>query len=187
MSTRARKALAAGSGLSVVALTATYLTVPWEAVKPVAYWDALGKVWTVCVGDTKGVKKGDKYTYDQCMNILYVRMENDYHKPLQKCIKGFDGAPRSVQAAMLDLSWNIGAGGTCNSSAADWMRKGISQQAKGDTDAAKSSYGQTCEKITLWNRAGGQVVRGLDLRRKDGDASRIGEREFCRTGLETLK
>ncbi len=42
---------------------------------------------------------------------------------------------------------------------------------------------QTCEKPTLYNRAGCQVVRGLDLRQKEGDGSRMGEREFCRTGL----
>lgn len=117
------------------------------------------------------------------MDMLYARMEKDYHRPLQKCIKGFDDAPLSVGASMLDLSWNIGVGGVCNSSAAAFMREGISWQQKGNGDKAKASFAQACEKLTLYNRAGGQVVRGLDLRRKDGDGSRMGEREFCRTGL----
>lgn len=180
-SKRAKAALA--SGLGVVAMTATYLTVPWEGVRTTAYWDSLGKVWTVCAGDTKDVQKGDTHTKQQCMDTLYNRMEKDYHQPLQKCIRGFDDAPLSVGASMLDLSWNIGVGGVCNSSAATFMRQGISLQTSGNADAAKSSYAQTCEKITLYNRAGGQVVRGLDLRRKEGDPSRMGEREFCRTGL----
>lgn len=184
MSKRARIAL--GSGLGVVAMTATYLTVPWEDVRTTAYWDSLGKVWTVCAGETKDVEKGDKYTKQQCMDMLYARMEKDYHQPLQKCIKGFDDAPLSVGASMLDLSWNIGVGGVCNSTAASFMRQGISAQKSGNKSAAQSAYGQTCEKITLYNRAGGQVVRGLDLRRKEGDASRMGEREFCQTGLETF-
>jgi lysozyme len=180
-SKRAKTALA--SGLGLVAMTATYLTVPWEGVRTTAYWDSLGKVWTVCAGETKDVEKGDTYTKQQCMDMLYARMEKDYHRPLQKCIKGFDDAPLSVGASMLDLSWNIGVGGVCNSSAAAFMREGISWQQKGNGDKAKASFAQACEKLTLYNRAGGQVVRGLDLRRKDGDGSRMGEREFCRTGL----
>lgn len=164
---RGKAALA--SGLGLVAMTATYLTVPWEGVKTTAYWDSLGKVWTVCVGETKGVEKGDTYTKKQCIDMLYSRMEKDYHQPLVKCIKGFDGMPKSVQASLLDLSWNIGVAGVCNSSAAKYARAG--------------DYAQVCQAITLYNRAGGQVVRGLDLRRKEGDAARMGEREFCLAGL----
>ena len=54
-SKRARAALA--SGLGVVALTVTYLTVPWEDIKTHAYWDNLGKVWTVCAGETKAFRR----------------------------------------------------------------------------------------------------------------------------------
>lgn len=166
-SKRAKAALASGVGL--VAMTATYLTVPWEGVKTTAYWDSLGKIWTVCAGDTKDVERGDTYTKAQCMDMLYARMETDYHQPLTKCIKGFDKMPLSVQGTFLDLSWNIGVGGVCNSSAARYARN--------------QQWAQACEAVTLYNRAGGQVVRGLDLRRKEGDASRMGEREFCKAGI----
>lgn len=60
MSKRAKTALA--SGLSLIALTATYLTAPWEGTENTAYWDRIGKVWTVCTGETKGVRKGDSYS-----------------------------------------------------------------------------------------------------------------------------
>lgn len=41
-SKRAKTALA--SGLGLVAMTVTYLTVQWEGVRTTAYWDSLGKV-----------------------------------------------------------------------------------------------------------------------------------------------
>lgn len=168
MSNRAKTALAAGLG--VVALTATYLTVPWEGMENHAYWDRLGKVWTVCAGETSGVKKGDSYTNAECMDMLYERMERDFHQPLRACIDGFDAAPLSVQASFLDLAWNIGTGAVCRSTAAK--------------RAEHKDWSGACEAMTWFNRAGGQVVRGLDLRRKDGDASRIGERELCLEGIE---
>lgn len=168
MSKRAKAALA--SGLGVVALTATYLTVPWESVENRAYWDSIGKVWTVCAGETKGVKPGDVYTDKQCSDMLMRRLEADYRRPLQKCIRGFDGAPLSVQAAFLDLSYNVGVGAVCGSTAA---RRAMAKDWPG-----------ACEAMTWFNKAGGRVIRGLDLRRKDGDAQRIGERELCLEGLK---
>lgn len=167
MSKRAKTALA--SGLGLVALTATYLTVPWEGVENRAYWDSLGKVWTVCVGETKNVKKGDSYTDKQCMDMLYERMERDYHRPLQKCIKGFDAMPLSVQASFLDLSWNVGVGAVCKSTAAKYARS--------------KNWRGACNAMTWFNKAGGRVIRGLDLRRKNGDAHRIGDAELCLAGI----
>ncbi len=167
-SNRAQAALA--SGLGIVALTAAYLTVPWEGVENTAYWDSLGKVWTVCAGETKGVKPGDRYTDKQCIDMLHRRMERDYRQPLQRCIRGFDAAPLSVQASFLDLSWNVGVSAVCQSTAA---RRAMAKDWPG-----------ACEAMTWFNRAGGRVARGLDLRRKEGDARRIGERELCLEGLK---
>jgi len=167
-SKRAKGALA--SGLGLVALTATYLTVPWEGVENKAYWDSLGKVWTVCAGETKGVKKGDYYSDAKCLQMLQTRLENDFHKPLQKCIGTFDTAPISVQASMLDLSYNIGTGAACSSSAAKRMRE--------------KNWPAACNAMTLFNRAGGKVVEGLKKRREYGDAQRIGELELCLAGLK---
>ncbi|MDH7787632.1 lysozyme [Ochrobactrum sp. 19YEA23] len=167
-SKRAKGALA--SGLGLVALTATYLTVPWEGVENKAYWDSLGKVWTVCAGETKGVKKGDYYSDAKCLQMLQTRLENDFHKPLQKCIATFDAAPISIQASMLDLSYNIGTGAACSSSAAKRMRE--------------KNWPAACNAMTLFNRAGGRVVEGLKKRREYGDAQRIGELELCLAGLK---
>lgn len=167
-SKRAKAALA--SGLGLVALTATYLTEPWEDTKNLAYYDRLGKVWTVCTGETKGVQAGDRYTDAECKQMLYTRLERDYHRPLQKCIADFDAKPISWQASMLDLSYNLGVGATCGSTAASLGRAG--------------RFADSCQAITRFNRAGGRVVEGLRKRRENGDAQRIGELELCLAGLK---
>lgn len=166
-SKRAKAALA--SSLGLVALTATFLTAPWEGMENHAYYDKLGKVWTVCLGETKGVKKGDYYTDQQCRKKLITRLENDFRQPLRKCIRTFDQAPISVQASMLDLSYNIGTGAACKSTAARRMND--------------RQWRAACNAMTAFNRAGGKVVEGLKKRRELGDAHRIGELELCLAGL----
>lgn len=164
-SRRARAALVAGAAMSLVAFTATYLTHPWEGQENRAYWDAMGRVWTICNGETKDVTPGMVMTDQQCSADLYRRLEADYHRPLQACIGNFDQAPKGVQAAFLDLSWNIGVGATCHSTAAGLYRTG--------------DYRAACNAIVVWDRAGGHVVTGLKHRRSYGDAQRIGEQELC--------
>ncbi len=168
MSKRAKAALA--SGLGLVALTATYLTAPWEGTENRAYWDRLGKVWTVCTGETKGVRKGDYYTDEQCRDMLYRTLEKDYRQPLQKCIAGYDHLPLSLQAAMLDAAYNVGTGAICRSTAA---RRAKAKQ-----------YAGACKALTRFNKAGGKTIRGLVLRRENGDRNRIGEYELCMTRLK---
>jgi lysozyme len=168
---RAKGALAAAAvaGLSLVAFTATNLTMPWEAKRNVAYYDSLGRTWTVCYGETKGVKKGDAYTDRQCMDMLTRRLDADYLTPLRRCVPGFDLAPFSVRAAMLDLSYNVGVQTVCISTAAK--------------ELAAQHWLSACDAMTWFNRAGGRVIPGLDLRRKNGDRTRIGEHELCTAGI----
>lgn len=168
MSKRAKAALA--SGLGLIALSATFLVAPWEGTKNLAYWDSLGQVWTVCTGETKGVKKNDRYTDAECAEMLYTTLEKDYHRPLQKCIPGFDAGPLSWQASFLSLTYNIGAGAACKSTAARRAKAG--------------DFKGSCQAMTWFNKAGGKTVRGLVLRREMGDANRIGELELCLAGLD---
>lgn len=172
MSGRAKAAIAAAvtAGMSLVTFTATTLTMPWESKENVAYWDALGGVWTVCYGETLNVKQGDRYTDRQCLDMLLRRMERDYERPLRACLQGYDGIPFSVKASFLDLAYNVGAPAVCRSTAAK--------------RAAVKNWAGACAAMTWFNRAGGRVVRGLVLRREDGDATRIGDRELCLAGLK---
>ncbi|POF29589.1 lysozyme [Roseibium marinum] len=167
-SKRAKAALA--SGLGLVALTATFLTAPWEGTENRAYWDRLGRVWTVCTGETKGVRKGDTYTDEECRDMLYRTLEKDYRQPLRNCVKGYDGLPLSLQAAMLDAAYNVGTGAICRSTAA---RRAMAMNLAG-----------ACKALTWFNKAGGRTIRGLVLRREYGDKTRIGEYELCMAGLK---
>ncbi|MBS7703340.1 lysozyme [Chelatococcus asaccharovorans] len=170
MSARARKALAAGAVLGLLAMTATYLTEPWEGTVNKAYWDRLGQVWTICTGETLNVKPGMVKTDAECKAMLLSRLENDFHKPLTRCIPGFDKAPLGWQGAMLDEAYNIGVGAACSSTAAKRARAG--------------DFHGSCHAMTWFNRAGGKVIAGLKNRREYGDATRLGELELC---LESLK
>lgn len=168
MSKRAKAILATGMG--AIALVVTYLAAPWEGKENLAYYDRLGKVWTVCYGETKGVRKGDRYSDEQCLQMLHTRLENDYHKPLQRCVSGFDDLPVSLQASMLDVAYNVGVGTACKSTAARRAKAG--------------DYRGACEALTWFNRAGGRVIEGLKRRREYGDKHRVGELELCLEGLK---
>lgn len=149
---------------------AVELTPDWEAIKTDAYWDALGGVWTVCIGETKGVKKGDHYTVAQCKEKFVKRITADYWQPILRCAPRLKDAPVGVQWAMLDGSYNYGVGGWCSWSASAAIRRG-------DWLAA-------CINQTKVNKAGGRVIPGLVKRREMGDATRIGEGEACVTAVD---
>ncbi len=144
---------------------------PWEETQLRAYLDKLPKppVWTICAGDTKNVRAGMVETREGCDKRLRTRLINDYYKPLTRCIPGFDARPVSWGAMMISLSWNVGVGAACKSTAARLGKEG--------------RYRESCDAATAFNKAGGKVIRGLVLRREMGDASRIGEGELCVTGL----
>ena len=167
MSKRAAKALAGAAG--AVALAITALIQPWEGRELRAYKDIVG-VWTICDGETKGVKPGMVKTNAECDAMLLRRVENDFYRPLTKCIVNYTSLPLSLQASLLSASYNVGVGAICKSTAARLARA--------------KQYRASCEAVTKFNRAGGKVVRGLKLRREYGDASRIGELELCLEGLK---
>lgn len=167
MSKRARNAIIGATG--AVALAVTALIQPWEGKENRAYRDIVG-VWTICYGETQGVKPGMVRTDAECEAMVLERVERDYYRPLTKCIKGYTTAPVSLQASLLSAAYNVGVRAICASTAAKL--------------AAARRFEEACHAITRFNRAGGKVVRGLKLRREYGDASRIGELELCLEGLK---
>lgn len=165
-SRRAKQALAGAAG--AVALSITALIKPWEDTRTRSYLDMVG-VWTVCTGETKGIGPNMTFTPAQCETMLRERVVNDFYKPLTKCIPGFDLKPTGWQAAMISLSYNVGVGAACKSTAAALARG--------------NKIADSCLAMARFNRAGGKVVRGLVNRRTNGDAQRIGEYELCTADL----
>jgi len=153
-----------------VALAARHLVSPWEGRELRAYPDPAtgGAPWTICDGDTKGVKPGMVETPGGCDQRLVRRMA-EFRAQLVRCIPDFDKKPLSWRAMMNSLSYNIGTGAACRSTAA---RLGIAGR-----------FVESCNAATAFNKAAGRVFVGLVNRREMGDARRIGEGELCVSGL----
>lgn len=153
-----------------VALAVTVLVKPWEGRSLTAYLDTIAQppVWTICDGDTNGVRPGMVETPAGCDRRLATRIVRDYRSKLVACIPNWSAAPVSWRAMMDSLAWNIGAGAACRSTAARLGRAG--------------RWLESCTAATAFNRAGGRMVVGLARRRGMGDATRIGEGELCVSG-----
>ncbi|MBB3411187.1 GH24 family phage-related lysozyme (muramidase) [Rhizobium sp. BK316] len=160
------------------ALAIKYLTGPWEGRRLVAYLDTLPNPdrWTICDGDTTDVKPGQVETNEGCDKRVAVKMERDYRPKLVACVPDWDNHPLGWRGAMLDLSWNIGPGATCNSTAIQVVKTAVKLKKTPD-------YKASCGYATLYIKSGGRTYDGLVKRRGMGDASRIGDGEMCMSGL----
>lgn len=137
----AAKALALSASALVAIAT-------WEGYSENAYTDIVG-VWTVGFGTTHGVKQGHKTDPVAALN----RKLSDVQK-FEGAIKQCVNVPlhQYEYDAYLSLAYNIGPTAFCNSTL---VRRLNAQDYEG-----------ACKEILRWNRAGGQVVKGLDNRRK---------------------
>jgi lysozyme len=147
-----RAATTTGTGVAgVLAATAAFVS-PWEGMVPVAYLDRIASppVWTVCYGETRGVRQGDSYTPEQCAQMLAAALA-EYRAALVACIPALPAQPEGVQVALISWSYNVGTGAACRSTLARHANAG-------DWRAA-------CDQLPRWNRAGGVEVQGLTNRR----------------------
>ena len=130
------------------------LIAKWEGLRTTAYRDIVG-VWTVCYGETKGVRPGDTYTEAECRAML-AREVADYRAGLHRYFTDQTKQSRLTperDAAYTSLAYNVGIGGAGKSTATRRLNAG---DIRGG-----------CHAIGWWNRAGGRVVRGLVNRRAD--------------------
>jgi lysozyme len=142
-------------GAAVVALIGV-----WEGVRTTAYRDIVG-IPTVCFGETRGVKMGDKYTYEECKEMLGDAVI-EFEQAIRQCLKQPDKVPDKVYASSLSLAYNIGQKAFCRSTVARKINEG--------------EYKEACDAFLMWNKAGGKVSKGLTNRRND-------ERRICLDGL----
>jgi lysozyme len=154
-----RKTRLAGAVLALaVATVGTF-----EGVRLVAYPDRLAYgIPTVCFGETRGVKLGDKHTLDECRAMLGDALV-EFEQGIRSCLKNPDAIPDETYVAALSLSYNIGQAAFCGST----VRKRL--------DAGQIAA--ACDAFLAWNRAGGKVVQGLVNRRKE-------ERALCLKGIQ---
>jgi lysozyme len=140
-----------GFALSIVAA--------WEGLYTHAYRDPVNVV-TICYGVTNAdrpVKMGDKYTAEECKGMLREMLPK-YDAMAKKCIPALDSFPPHRHAAIVSFTYNVGQGNLCKSSVARHLNAGNVKAG--------------CDALLMWNKAGGQVLKGLDNRRRQ-------EREWC--------
>lgn len=108
-------------------------------------------IWTIGWGETLGVKEGDVWTQERADRVLRERLGFFLLKVLAKCPVLHLEPPERMVAAT-SLAYNIGLG------------------AFGASSVARHSNAEQWElaakAFLLWNKAGGRVLRGLDLRRQ---------------------
>ncbi len=143
---------------AAAALIVTPFVSGWESggtPRLVAYQDIV-KVWTICGGETLGVKPGMVETVTGCElreEAALIR----HAEPVLACTPILRTQPNQLSAA-ISLAYNIGTGGYCSSTVARRFNA--------------SNWRGACDAFLMWNKAGGQVVRGLDRRRR-------AERDLC--------
>lgn len=148
----------AGGGVLTLA---AFLLQPFEGREFNAYWDAPGQVWTICDGATTGVKKGD-FADDLDCDRMTARDTATANAALNRCAPDVE-MPAYRRAAFIDFIYNVGPGrkgfkdGFCVLKSGNWstMRRKL---VNGDQVGA-------CNQLPFWNKAGGQVLRGLTERR----------------------
>ncbi|NPD15788.1 lysozyme [Xinfangfangia sp. D13-10-4-6] len=160
----ARPKSSAATGTAAVRIAAAAFVGPWEGERLEAYLDRIASppVWTVCYGETKGVKQGDTYTAQQCLDMLSASLAG-YHAQLAKCIPTLPLQPQGVQVALTSWTYNVGAGAACSSTLAKRANAG--------------DWRGACDQLPRWDKAGGKVIRGLTNRR-------AAEQKLC---LQSLK
>jgi lysozyme len=119
----------------------------FEGVRYEAYDDGVG-VWTIGVGHTKGVMKGDKIDDRQVDQFLREDLESAEYA-VNSLVKV--ELRQSQFDALVSLVFNIGSGAFASSTLLKLLNKGRPEMA--------------ADQFPRWNMAGGKVMRGLVTRR----------------------
>lgn len=134
------------------------LIAKWEGFMDQAYQDIVGR-WTIGYGETLGVKPGDKTTEEKARQHLRKRASYFWDE-----IKDSIEVPltQSMCDALTSFSYNVGQYAFRDSTLLKRLNEG--------------EYSEAADELLRWNKAGGNVVRGLSNRRKE-------EREVFLSGI----
>ncbi len=161
-----RKKVIGGTVATAAALaTATAYVKPWEGLWLTAKVDTIGtgRPVTACYGETENVRLGQKFTKQECDDLLTVKLAR-YDAEIGRCIHV--ELPDYTRAALVSFAYNVGSAGACRSGV---IRKMNEWDIRGG-----------CDALMQWTRAQGRVVQGLVNRRSK-------ERKLCLAGLEQAK
>ena len=120
----------------------------FEGCRTVAYQDAVG-VWTIGYGHTIDVKEGMTITQHQCDVMLEVDIET-YENYVKKQVNV--SLTQNQFDALVSWVYNLGPTNLRNSTMLKVLNAG--------------KYDEVPYQMKRWNRAGGQVLKGLVIRRE---------------------
>ena len=123
----------------------------FEGCKLEAYQDSVG-VWTIGYGHTKGVYKGMTISQDDAEEMLEEEME-EYEGYIEEYVE----VPLSQNEfdALVCWVYNLGPTNLRNSTLLMVLNQ--------------SKFDEVPEQIKRWNKAGGEVLKGL-VRRREAEA-----------------
>lgn len=130
----------------------------FEGLRQAAYNDPVG-IPTICFGETKGVKIGQRATVEECKAMLAESLEIA-NQGVTLCIHA--PMPDTRRAAVVSFTYNVGAGALCKSSVARRLNAG---------DVVGG-----CDALLLYTKARGIELPGLVRRRGE-------ERKLCLQGV----
>ena len=157
---RIRQAQMAGAGAAATAFLALAVNTVggFEGLRLTAYRDVVG-IPTVCYGETRGVRMGQRYSKPECDAMLLKGLDQ-FADRMEACARQPMGPEQYV--AHLSLAYNIGTGAYCKSTV-------VRLHNAGERRAS-------CRAFLMWTKAGGRVVAGLTRRRE-------AERDLCLKGV----
>lgn len=129
----------------VTSQTGIDLITKWEGFKNTAYKCPAG-VWTIGYGHTKGVKKGDTCTKAQAVEYLKSDLAS-----AEKNVRSFNKVYNWTQNefdALVSFAFNIGS---------------INQLTANGTRTKEV----IANRMLLYRKAGGMILKGLENRRKE--------------------
>ncbi|MBY2944184.1 MULTISPECIES: lysozyme [Rhizobium] len=145
---------------SAIAAACIAVVSTFEGLRTVAYRDPIG-IPTVCFGETRGVKMGDRYTIAQCKDMLGDSLK-EFEISMRACMKQPEQVPAAAYVAFLSFTYNVGTGAFCKSTLTRKLNSG-------DVVGA-------CNELLKWDRAAGIQLHGLTKRR-------TAERALCLNGI----
>lgn len=157
--TQSMSRLKTGAAFTAAGLAAITLVKNFEGYRPNAYRDSVG-VPTICFGETRGVRMGDKKTKAECEKMLGNRLI-EFETEMRKCLRNPDALPDPVYISSLSFTYNVGSKAFCNSSVRYYLNEGKIRKA--------------CDSFLNFTRAGKTYPPGLLKRRQE-------ERALCLKG-----
>lgn len=126
-----------GAGAAGILGLAVALVGQFEGIELESYQDT-GGVWTICYGETLGVKPGQTATYEQCDNQL-VKSLIKHNEPITTLKRDL---PDGVHLAVLDWMYNVGTGAATRSTLWRHLETG--------------NYAAACDQLFRWRFVAGR-------------------------------